>query len=484
MNYKFDQAHVLVVGDVILDRYLHGQVSRVSTEAPVPVCKVEFCDERPGGAANVAANISSLGGKCTLLGIIGQDPEGQRLKHLLIEQKVSCDLHSSNDLKTMVKLRALSQHQQLIRLDYENLYHEFPQKQLIQRFQQLIAQVDVVVLSDYGKGTLQNPQDYIQIARHHQKPIFIDPVGQNYQAYRSATMIIPNRKEVDQVIASEITQSNLDDQAEQLIKRLKLQALLITEGSKGMTLANYQQGRLTVHNISACSQAITDITGVSDTVIALISLAYASGYELFVAAQLANAAAGVVVTKLGTATVDIAELQQAMRRQEGLSREVKRGIVSETELELAIQNTKTRGQTVVMTNGCFDLLHAGHVTFLQAAKQLGDRLIVAVNTDESVQRHKGPSRPIMKLAERLEMLANLQAVDWVIAFDDDTPERLLHVLKPSFLVKGGDYTADQIVGAAIVSEYGGEVKIIPHSYTEIHTTEVIQRLTESQQNDG
>lgn len=478
MNYQFENAHVLVVGDVMLDRYLFGHITRISSEAPVPICKVDNFDERPGGAANVAANIRALGGTCSLLGVVGQDAEGQSLRQTLTQAGVACYLQPVKHLQTIVKLRVLSQHQQLIRLDYEQPYQDFSHERLLHQYRQLVSKADVVVLSDYGKGTLKNVQDFIHIAKQHKKPVFVDPTGSDYTKYQGASMVIPNQGEFIKVAGGFTDTDDADfyDKASQLIQQLNLQAMLVTRGDKGMSLVAYEHGKFEMAHVAATDKSIYDVTGASDTVIGTAAFARASGYDLSIAMRLANAAAGVVVTKLGTATVNLDELHRAMHQIDDLSQPILRGVVSETELKLAVQLAKQHGETVVMTNGCFDLLHAGHVAFMQAAKQLGDRLIVAVNTDASVKRYKGSDRPIMSQDERMKMLAGLQAVDWVVAFDDDTPERLLHLLKPCVLVKGGDYGITEVVGADIVLNQGGKVKVIPHAFTDIHTTDVIEQL--------
>lgn len=469
----FNQAHVLVIGDVLLDRYLFGRTTQISAEAPVPICQVDRIDQRPGGAANVAMNIVALGGACSLIGVVGDDEEALCLHRRLTEAGVNCYLQNSSLCQTIVKVRVLSQHQQLVRLDYEQPYTAFSFEDLYQTYTELLSKVDIVILSDYGKGTLKHKQAFIQAAKQQSMTILAAPSQGNDDGYQGSSLMMVNEKEFAAANAKYVTETSCIDQAIAIIHRLDLQAMLVTKGSKGMHLVVRQGDGFESTHVPAIEKSIYDVTGVRDTVMAVIALARARDCDWLHAVRLANAAVSIVVTKLGTATITREELNQAI---DSIDDPAEPSILSETELKMTVQLAQQSGETIVMTNGCFDLLHAGHVAFLQAAKQLGDRLIVAVNTDTSVQRHKGPHRPIVPLAERAALLARLQVVDWVIPFDDDTPERLLRSLKPCILAKGGDYSVNDVVGAEIVLAYGGKVDVIPHAYTDIHTTDLIRQL--------
>ena len=479
MNYQFSQARVLVVGDLMLDRYLFGSINTMSKEAPVPICKVGEFDERPGGAANVAANICALGGKCTLMGVAGADNDAEILQNKLISLGIDCHIQKAKHLKTIVKMRVLSRHQQLIRLDFEAPYDGFSQEALLAQYQQHLQETDLVVLSDYGKGTLSDVQPFIQLAKKAGKTIFVDPTGSEYQRYQNASLIIPNASEFIAVAGEYKGDVELAEKSKQMISDLKLQALLVTQGSRGMSLFVQNDNAVDRLHADATDKSIFDVTGASDTVIATAAIARAAGHDWATVMRLANAAAGAVVMKLGTATVSLDELQRAVSEIDDQSTPIPKGVLSETELQYAMQVVRSHGERVVMTNGCFDLLHAGHIAVLQEARKQGDRLIVAVNTDESIQKLKGPTRPILPLKERLEILAGLSIVDWVIPFADDTPERLLHLLKPCVLVKGGDYSIAGVVGADIILNQGGQVKVIPHDFADVNTTAVIKKLEES-----
>ena len=473
MNYLLN-AHILVVGDLLLDQYLFGKIDRISPEAPVPICHIGQQDDRPGGAGHVAMNITALGGQCSLLGVMGKDDAGLTMQQQLNQHGVRCHIHASDQLETIVKLRVISQQQQLIRLDFEKKYQHCLQSRLMRTYQRLLKKVDAVIVSDYGKGTLTDSQAYIQAAVARQIPVFVDSVNNDYQAYQGASLISMNDDEFITMVGDCSTDEDAEDKGRQLIEALDLSAILVTQGGKGMRLFQANNDML---QIEAADNDIYDVTGASETVIAVAGLVKASGYDWATAMRCANAAAGVVATKLGAANVTLDELRHAMTRSDEAC-SMPQGVVTETELAFAIHMAHQRGEKVVMTNGCFDLLHAGHVAFLNMAKQQGDRLIVAINDDNSVQRLKGMSRPILPLAERMKLLARLRSVDWVIAFSDDTPERLLQVLKPCILVKGGDYAINDVVGADIVLNQGGQVKVLPHDFADINTTQVIERVIE------
>lgn len=449
----FDRAHVLVVGDVMLDRYWHGGCSRISPEAPVPIVSIEQSEDRPGGAGNVALNLAALGASVSLIGVVGGDADGSVLREILEQSGVDANFHYSSTHSTITKLRVISRHQQLLRIDFEQTYNAQDSAHILPKVEMAIANADVVILSDYAKGTLQDCQALIRLAKQHKRPVLVDPKGADFSRYKGATVLTPNFAEFETVVGSCLSEADVETKGALLIQQLDLQALLVTRGEQGMSLLRLNLPAL---HLPAHAQEVFDVTGAGDTVIAALAASMAAGLSLSVATRLANMAAGIVVGKLGTATVSQAELRRAI----ALDQDSRRGVFTQEQLVLIIEDARACGEKIVFTNGCFDLLHAGHVSYLEEARKLGDRLIVAVNSDASVRRLKGESRPINALPQRMAVLAGLEAVDWVLSFDEDTPECLLELIKPDILVKGGDYSLSDVVGANIVSAYGGEVRVL------------------------
>lgn len=471
MKYHFDKASVLVVGDVMLDRSWYGTTERTSPEAPVPIVNIQDLDDRPGGAGNAALNITALEGKCTLIAIVGEDESGQKLERLLEHYGVESQLRHSPQYQTITKLRVLSQQQQLIRLDFECHYADFPKQKLLAAYREHIEKNAVIILSDYNKGTLCDISLLIQMAKEQNKMVLVDPGG-DFNRYQNATIITPNLKEFKAFVGDCPNEEILTEKAHQLILQLNLNALLLTRGENGMTL--FQLNEKPLH-LPSPNKEIYDVTGAGDTVIAVLGLALAANYDLHTACRLANTAAGLVVNKLGASTVSVQELNKGMQ-QRRMNMDIPKGLVSLSDLNNAVDCARALGDKIVMTNGCFDLLHAGHVDFLIEAKKRGDRLFVAINDDNSIRRIKGESRPILPLHTRAKMLGALAAVDWVVAFSEDTPHEVIKTIKPDLLVKGGDYDVSQVVGAEVVYEYGGEVQVVPHDFMECSTTNIIEKI--------
>lgn len=467
---RFDKARVLVVGDVMLDRYWHGGTSRISPEAPVPVVKIDSIEDRPGGAGNVALNIAALGAQASLFGLTGCDEAAEALSVRLRAAEVECHFHAVPDHPTITKLRVISRHQQLLRMDFEEPFTTAAAAELIATTQGAIAGCGAVILSDYAKGVLADPQILIRAARAAGVPVLVDPKGSDFARYRNATLLTPNMHEFETVVGPCANEQILVAKGLQLIGELQLDALLITRGEHGMTLL--QPGRPELH-LPAQAREVFDVTGAGDTVISVLAAALAAGEELPNAVGLANLAASIVVGKLGTAVVSATELRGAVQRRQGRSR----GVMNLDQLAVAIDDARSLGEKIVFTNGCFDILHAGHVGYLQQARAQGDRLIVAVNSDASVSRLKGPGRPINSVDRRMAVLAGLEAVDWVISFDEDTPETLLEKLRPDILVKGGDYNKEQVVGWRIVEGYGGSVKVLSF-FEDLSTTAIVEKILE------
>ena len=471
---NYSAARVLVVGDLMLDRYWHGPTSRISPEAPVPVVHVKQDEQRAGGAGNVALNIAALGAKASLLGFTGEDEAAVVLETLLKKAGVLCLFQGMPHHPTITKLRVMSRHQQLIRLDFEDGFHDVNSETLLHHYHAEMMQSQVVVLSDYGKGTLNDVQPFIRLAKQLKKPVLVDPKGADFSIYKQATLLTPNLSEFEAVVGVCRDEQQIVERGANLLTELELEALLVTRGEQGMSLLSKDAEPL---HLPTHAREVFDVTGAGDTVISVLAASLAAKKSLAEATQLANIGAGIVVGKMGTATVNTEELATALHGPRAHHKGVGTLDVVLKERAAAKQN----GEKIVATNGCFDILHPGHVRYLQQAKALGDRLVVLVNSDASVQRLKGPERPVNKLDHRMEMLAALECVDWVVEFEDDTPKAVIDQLLPDILVKGGDYTdITSIAGHESVLANGGDVKIL--SFIEGHsTTSIIQSIKDKTQ---
>jgi len=469
----FEQARVLVVGDVMLDRYWHGATSRISPEAPVPVVHVGQSEERAGGAANVALNIAALGVQTHLLGVTGDDEAAISLETLLNGAGIDCQFQKISETPTVTKLRVISRHQQLIRLDFEDGFDAIDTDALLGHYKQALQHCEVVVLSDYGKGTLAAIEQLIATARAAGKPVLIDPKVQDFTRYNGATLITPNMAEFELVAGHCADEQSLIDKSNALLSQHDLEALLVTRGEHGMTLLRRDEPEF---HLPTQAREVFDVTGAGDTVISVLAAALAAGEELRSATALANLAAGIVVGKLGTASVSVPEL----RRTVLMGQDAGFGEMNREQLRVAVADARSHGERIVMTNGCFDILHAGHVLYLNQARRLGDRLIVAVNDDESVKRLKGEGRPVNPLDRRMTVLAALESVDWVVPFSEDTPEQLICDIKPELLVKGGDYRPEDIAGYECVKQAGGDVVVLDYE-DGCSTSELIETI--KQQDD-
>jgi D-beta-D-heptose 7-phosphate kinase/D-beta-D-heptose 1-phosphate adenosyltransferase len=462
---NYSTGRVLVIGDLMLDRYWYGTTSRISPEAPVPVVHVKNDEQRAGGAGNVALNISALGGKVSVMGFVGNDEPAESLKTLLQKAGVLCLFEVLDDFSTITKLRVMSRHQQLIRLDFEDGFQAVDNDKLLHQYHAEMMQANVIVLSDYGKGTLNHVEQFVALAKSLKKPVLIDPKGADFSIYRGATLITPNLTELEAVVGACEDQQQLVEKGMNLLQEMNFEALLVTQGEQGMTLLTNNESPL---HLPTHAREVFDVTGAGDTVISVLAASLAAKKSLSEATVLANMGAGIVVGKLGTATVNTEELNYALQGQ----RAHHRGVGSLSDVRQAMKLASKDGEKIVLTNGCFDILHPGHIRYLQQAKELGDRLVVLVNSDESVKRLKGPKRPVNDLQYRMEMLAALECVDWVVSFAGDTPQAEIDQLLPDILAKGGDYTdITSIAGHESVLANGGEVKIL--SFIEGHSTTAI-----------
>lgn len=451
--------HALVIGDVMLDRYLFGEVNRISPEAPVPVVLIKSEQQRVGGAANVAANLALLGVRTRMVGVIGEDSEGQALLSAMQSHGIETDSMLKNTHRpTIAKTRILGGHQQMLRLDQEKTHLLDAEEQQI-----VLAQIDhalaqkpaLVILSDYAKGLLTETvcQHVITHCRQQGIAVLVDPKGHDYQKYRGASALTPNKKETAEACDTTQQDSTLIEKAQTLKNTLALDFLAVTRGEEGITLIDAN-----THHLSATAKQVFDVSGAGDTVIATLAAGLMHGLSPLDSLSLANVAAGVVVGKVGTVPITKAELLDALMTAQGSEQAHK--ICALDELQQKVANWKQQGQKIVFTNGCFDLLHAGHVTYLEGAKKRGDKLVLGLNTDRSVSALKGPTRPVVNEKDRARVLAALASVDAVILFDEDTPLTLINAIQPNVIAKGSDYTADQVVGGKEVLSWGGEIALI------------------------
>lgn len=478
---SFTQLHILVIGDVMLDRYVWGDVSRISPEAPVPVVRVGSRTQVIGGAGNVAANLAGLGCTVSLIGIKGKDDTGDALVSLCRDKGIEARFITINHRPTTTKTRIMARKQQLFRMD-EEITDTLPDKDkntILSLFEDLLPEVDAVILSDYGKGIMQTPglcQDLISLSKKYRVPSLVDPKGKGWERYTGATCITPNTSELEA-----ITDVRFDEDEELLIetmnrtkKKYKLKCLVLTRGSKGMCVADSDDAPLF---LPTQAREVFDVSGAGDTVIATLAAGVGKGLSFVKAAELANIAAGIVVGKVGTQPVNLLELETVLQDRERQSLDKIEGyfkLDSAIAAQTRIQAWKSNKETVVFTNGCFDLLHPGHVDLLHKARALGNRLVVGLNSDTSVKRLKGSKRPILAEQDRAAILSALSCVDLVVIFSEDTPLSLISLLKPDILVKGSDYKPDEVVGKDVVESYGGKVCLVPllegYSTTGIETT--------------
>jgi D-beta-D-heptose 7-phosphate kinase / D-beta-D-heptose 1-phosphate adenosyltransferase len=473
IEQEWPAKRLLVLGDVMLDKYIWGEVGRISPEAPVPVVRATHQSEQPGGAANVAMNLARLGAKVSLIGFTGGDADEQLLADSLRPNGIDPAFVSCEGFPTITKTRIVGGRQQMLRLDSERLSArpEAEHDRLLARVQEELPRCHAVVLSDYAKGVLAPTlcQAVIAQARKQGIPVLVDPKTADFSRYRGATTICPNLHELS--VASREDVGNLEAMltaGERMVGEFDLEYLTATLSEKG--IAVIRPGNRFV--APAVARQVFDVSGAGDTVISVLALCLASGLAIEPAVQLANIAAGIVVGKVGTVPVEKHELLAALAPDIALHAEDK--VLTRDELVRRVAVWRASGERVVFTNGCFDLLHVGHITVLEQSRRLGDRLIVAINSDASVSCLKGPSRPVVEENARARVLAALAAVDAVVIFNEATPLELIVASRPDVIVKGGDYNEDTVVGAREVKSWGGKVAIVP--IVEGHsTTRLIQR---------
>lgn len=465
----FSRANVVVVGDVMLDRYLDGGCSRISPEAPVPVVQVLRQEDRLGGAANTALNLASLGAKTKLLGITGQDEDGDRVDTLLDLAGVSSSLQRVKSAATITKLRILSLHQQLLRVDFEDPFPPSSRDLVRMELAKALDGVQAVVFSDYGKGTLSEISNLIADCIALDKIIVVDPKGTDFERYRGATIITPNYSEFTAVVGDCESDEEIESKGRDLVLRYDFSAVLVTRSEKGMTLIPRDGDAL---HLGTHAKEVYDITGAGDTVVAAMSASLASGLSLNDSVRLGNIAAGIVVGKVGTSAVDVAEMNVALDKEKGPQ------FIGLSDINFVLEQvrmSRDRDESIVMTTGSFDILHHGHVDYLKRAKALGDRLLIAIKDDVSIEKLNGNARPLNDVTTRAIMLSALEYVDWVVVFPEDTPENVISKVLPDFLVKGRDYAQERVAGGEIVEANGGQVIIM--DYLEGYsTTSLINKI--------
>lgn len=471
----FSRGRIVCVGDVMLDRFVAGSVERISPEAPIPVLKVARENAMLGGAGNVAVNIASLGGQARLFGVVGDDGAARELGALLDDAaRVESTLVTDGARTTTIKTRYVAAGQQLLRTDYEDTapVAAATQAELRAALGPAIGEANAVVVSDYGKGTMTAVilGEVMERAGAARVPVIVDPSGRDYGRYRGAAVVSPNRAELEGATGLSCEEdADVEQAARNLIDSCGVASVLVTRGERGLSLVTPD----VAHHVPVRAREVFDVSGAGDTVVAAFALAGAAGASPIEAAHLANAAAGIVVAKVGTAVVRTDDLAAALHGADILASEAK--IKTRASALEIIQRWRARGDRIGFTNGCFDLVHAGHVSLLTQAKTACDRLVVGLNSDDSVRRLKGEGRPLQQEASRSLVLASLNGVDLVVVFAEDTPQALIEAIRPDILVKGADYGVDEVVGADFVQGYGGKVvlaDILPgHS-----TTETIARM--------
>lgn len=477
MIEQIKSAKILCIGDLMLDQFIYGEVERISPEAPVPILKIKRKEYMLGGAGNVVRNIASLGAKALFMGIIGHDDYGNIIKKLLAEQTDEQSLLFPFAHKTTVKKRFVTNFQQLLRVDDElALTLTAEQKEtLLADFEKLVQQADLVIISDYGKGLFTKDvlAKVIAIANQHHKKVVVDPKGKDFSIYAGAFIVTPNKKELAEATNCPVNNDDhIINAAQTIIKQCQINNVLVTRSDEGMTLVE-NNGQ--VKHFKALAKEVFDVSGAGDTVVAVIAACLGAEIDLVNAIQIANIAGSVVVSKKGTAVAYPEEIYKALHENQSTPYYTDKIVRLPQALEL-INLWRAKGLKIGFTNGCFDLLHPGHISLIEQAKQTCNKLVIGLNSDASVQRLKGESRPIQNETARALILSSLSAVNLVVIFEEDTPLNLITNLKPDVLVKGADYTIATVVGADVVISYGGKV-VLAELKEGFSTSNTIKKMT-------
>jgi D-beta-D-heptose 7-phosphate kinase/D-beta-D-heptose 1-phosphate adenosyltransferase len=467
----FKEQNALVIGDLMIDKYIIGNVSRISPEAPVPVLNQTRIERKLGGAGNVLANLKSLGARVHALGRIGNDTEGRICEELLSERGIDCSKLWKFE-NTIVKTRVISSNQQFLRIDEEKIISPNAEylDTLKNNIDDILKNITVVVLSDYAKGFISDELASLIIQACNMKniPVVVDPKGKNCGKYKGATAITPNNKEFLDMsgVVSLASEDSIKNEAIRLLKENNIKYFIHTRSEKGISVIEKDSGLKS--DFPTQAKEIVDVTGAGDTVVSVIALAIGAGFETADAINLANIAASIVISKFGTAQTTTTEIEEHLFS-------IKTKDKSKDEVLKIIANLKNQGKRIVFTNGCFDLVHAGHIKSFQQAKSFGDVLIVAVNSDDSIRRLKGESRPVVDLKNRIALLKALECVDFVVPFEEDTPQNLIEAIKPDVMVKGEDWKGKVVAGADFVKSYGGKVEFIKLEQG-LSTTHIIEKI--------
>ena len=469
---KINKINILVFGDFMIDEYIHGSVSRISPEAPVPVLNLKSTEKKIGGAGNVINNIVSLGANVRALGRIGNDENGRFIKDYFSSKKVDCKyLLEDSNYQTIIKTRIVSHNQQFIRIDKEDIVDiskEFISK-INDNLNKILENIDIVVISDYGKGniTSNSIKELIKAANEKNIPIIVDPKGNDYSKYKNVTLCTPNLKELSDVVGKKVSSEEaILENSLKLINDENLKYLILTRSADGISLIDKNGNK---NDFPALKKEVIDVSGAGDTVVASIAVFMGLKYDMDQICKLANVAASVVVSKFGTSTVNLDEMNNIIED------EYNDKIINLDRLEKVVTELRNKGKKISFTNGCFDLLHAGHIDSLTQSKSFGDVLIVGVNSDNSVKKNKGPNRPIIQEKFRLMMLSSLECVDYLVLMDDDTAENLVKIIKPDYYVKGYDYKDIVTPETKIVNSYGGKCEYVKIK-NNISTSKIIERI--------
>ena len=477
-----ERPKVLVIGDLILDEYLWGGVTRISPEAPVPILETKSENLTLGGAANVANNLAALGCETYLIGAIGQDEKGDRLLELIQEKGINTEgIFRFVHRPTTSKMRIIAHNQQILRIDKEDNrpITEETENKIINFTNRILPEMSGVICSDYQKGILTEKvvKNLMHRAQNARKSVIVDPKSSDFSLYKGATVLTPNQKEVERSVPIKVaSDEDLGRAAEYLLTLTRAEALLVTRGKDGMTLYRNKEKPV---EIATVAKEVFDVTGAGDTVVSVFGTAVFAGFSFQEAAWLSNMAGSIVVGKVGTAVVTLNEINEFL--EEEMFR-TSHSVLEREELKKLVSLAKSTGKSVVFTNGCFDLIHGGHIEFLEKAKALGDILIVGLNSDKSVRGIKGDGRPIKTQQERSSILSALRYVDYITVFDETTPKQLISEIRPDILVKGDDYAIDEVVGREIVEGYGARVELIP-IVKGLSTTNTVEQILENHKLD-
>ncbi|GLB31860.1 bifunctional protein HldE [Lacrimispora amygdalina] len=473
---KFSEIKVLVLGDFMLDKYITGEVKRISPEAPVPVIEVKEKETYLGGAGNVINNITALGGHARIITCIGNDQAGDYLLDHMVGKGVDTRyVWKVEGERTIIKTRIVAKSQQFLRYDEEDI-REIPEdyvNYVKQNMEEIFKDINIVIISDYGKGNVSYKlaQAIIKEARSQNIPVIVDPKGKDYSKYTGATICTPNMSEFNAVVGvNEImNEEQIAIKGKKLCEDINLRYVLVTRSEKGMSLIDGNDGKK--QDLPAIAKEVVDVTGAGDTVISVFSLAMAVGYSLSDCCKLSNKAASIVISHFGAATTNIKEIEQTGFHGTGSK------ILQWGQVQQVVRNLKKEGKKIVFTNGCFDLVHAGHIASFEQARALGDVLIVGLNSDTSIRIIKGDKRPIVTQENRVKLLSALTVIDYIIIFEQDTPKELIDLIIPDVLVKGKDWAGKEVVGQDVVEANGGVVELIDLEQG-LSTTNVIEKIRE------